>query len=84
MLHLIGDKGLEVIGEMFHRLDASPAADPGTQAPTDAQLGPATQTLKYWGAPRAVGKLDIEALVRQAQRVAGIIVMKCAVGDTLV
>jgi uncharacterized membrane protein len=58
--------------------------DLARQAAASAQQEPATQTLKYSGAPRTIAKLDIEALVRMAQTVRGIIVMKCAVGDTLV
>src|SRR5271157_6097953 len=86
VLHLIGDKGRMVIGEMFRHLDEKTVATnkPGRKAADSAQLGPATQTLKYSGEPRTITKLDINALVCQAQRAKGVIVMMCAVGDTLV
>ena len=35
------------------------------------QLGPVKQTLTYSGEPRAIARLDIDALVRQAQRAVG-------------
>jgi uncharacterized membrane protein len=86
VLHLIGDKGRVVIGEMFGHLDEQTVATnkAGRKAADSAQLGPATQTLKYSGEPRTIAKLDINALVRQAQRAKGVIVMMCAVGDTVV
>jgi uncharacterized membrane protein len=57
---------------------------PRTRDAVTAQLGAATQTLRYSGEPRTIAKLDIAALVRQAQRAQGVIVLTCAVGDTLV
>jgi uncharacterized membrane protein len=47
-------------------------------------LGPVIQTIKYSGDPRAIVTFDIEALVQQARAAEAIIVMTCAVGDTLV
>jgi uncharacterized membrane protein len=86
VLHLTGDKGREVIRDMFGRFDGNRIAMrvPRKQDAVTAQLGAATQTLRYSGEPRTIAKLDIAALVRQAQRAQGVIVLTCAVGDTLV
>ena len=86
VLHLTGDKGRMVISEMFRHLDEKPVTkdELGRKATDGAQLGPVTQTLKYSGEPRTIAKLNINSLVRQAQRAKGVIVMMCAVGDTLV
>jgi hypothetical protein len=85
VLHLIGDQGRAVIGEMFHGLgDASLAPHPVKSAASTARLGRLTQTVKYFGKPRAVAKLDVDSLVALARESRGTIVMACAVGDTLV
>jgi uncharacterized membrane protein len=82
---LIGDRGRQVINDMFRSLDEK--AHSGTVpalGPENTRLGPATQALNYTGAPHTVAKLDIHALADQAERTGGLIVMKCVVGDTLV
>jgi uncharacterized membrane protein len=86
VLRLTGDKGREVIRDMFGCPDGKPTAaqPPGKGAAAAVQLGPVTQTVRYSGEPRTIRKLDIEALIRQAQWAGGVIVMTCAVGDTLV
>jgi uncharacterized membrane protein len=85
VLYLIGDKGREVIREMFRRLDEAPSAAQRKWKANggDAHLGPVSQTLKYSGDPRTITRLEIAMLVREAERVNGVIVMDCAVGDTL-
>ena len=86
VLHFIGDKGREVIRETFQRLVAHSVQ--GEESETThiegAQLGRPTQMLRYSGYPRIIARLDMDALARQAQLANGIIVMTCAVGDTLV
>jgi uncharacterized membrane protein len=86
VLQLIGDKGRDVIREMFLHLDDGPLQEwiGVGGAPDEAELGPVSQTVKYSGEPRAIARFDIEALVRQARQAEAIIVMTCAVGDTLV
>jgi uncharacterized membrane protein len=85
VLHLLGDQGRAVIGEMFRGLEDAPAAAHGAESPAStAQLGRVTQTLKYFGKPRTVAKLDVDSLVALAREARGTIVMACAVGDTLV
>ena len=63
---------------------AYPRRTSGKDAAEAAQLGAATQTLRYSGEPRAIAKLNIESLVRQGRQAQGAIVMACAVGDTVV
>jgi uncharacterized membrane protein len=85
VLHLIGDRGRDVIGDMFK--NAGPAAlanDVAHRVADPARLGSCTQRLIYSGRPRTITEFDIDALVRHAARVDGVIVMTCAVGDTLV
>src|SRR3954447_7603106 len=86
VLHVIGDNGRAVIRDMFRRLDekASGRTSPAQQACGVARLGPVVQRLKYFAAPRTIAKFDLDDLVRQAERVDGVIVMACGVGDTLV
>ena len=85
VLHLVGDQGRAVIADMFRRLTEASAA---TRAPEGAagyaRLGRATQTVKYFGKPRTIARLDVDALVALARQAGGTIVMACAVGDTLV
>jgi uncharacterized membrane protein len=86
VLQLTGDRGRQVIRDMFGPLKGKPAAPNRSQnaSAAAAELGPVTQILMYSGTPRAVANLDIPALVGEAQRAGGIIVMMSAVGDTLV
>ncbi len=85
VLHLLGDQGRAVIAEMFRRLDdASAAPHPAKSAARTVRLGRVTQTVKYFGKPRTVAKLDVDSLVALARQGQGTIIMACAVGDTLV
>jgi uncharacterized membrane protein len=86
VLHQVGDKGRDVIREMFQRLDQRPAGEwkLGAGSADEPLLGATILILNYSGAPRAVAELDIASLVLQAQQADGVIVMACAVGDTLV
>jgi uncharacterized membrane protein len=86
VLQQIGDKGREVIRDMFLHLDRRPAGEwvGGRGGLDDDDLGPVIQTVKYCGQPRAITKFDIDALVQQARAAEAVIVLTCAVGDTLV
>ena len=86
VLHVIGDKGREVIRETFQRLDekAKSQSKRGRETGNVSELGPVVQTLRYFAAPRTIAKFDIDDLVRQAQQAGAVIVMACGVGDTLV
>ncbi len=85
VLHLVGDRGRAVSGEMFRRLDdasAVPRVPEG--AARTAQLGHPAQAVVYFGKHRTIAKVDVGSLVVLAQRAGGTIVMACAVDDTLV
>ena len=86
VLHFVGQQGREVIRAMFPRLDTPAGATPESwrTAIEDVQRRPVTQTLRYSGEPQTVTRFQITALVRQAQTADAVIVMECAVGDTLV
>jgi uncharacterized membrane protein len=85
VLHLVGDQGRAVIGDMYRRLDDKSAASRAPEATADrARLGRATQTVQYFGKPRTIARLDVGALVALARQAGGTIAMACAVGDTLV
>jgi uncharacterized membrane protein len=86
VLHVVGDRGREVIRETFRRLDeqVKDQSKRGQETRNVSKLGPAVQTLRFLNAPRTIAKFDIDDLVRQAQRAEGVIVMACGVGDTLV
>ena len=86
VLHVIGDKGREVIRETFQHLDekAKNQSKRGPETGDASELGPVVQTLRYFAAPRTITKFDTDNLVRQAQQAGAVIVMACGVGDTLV
>ncbi len=85
VLQVIGQKGREVIGEMFPRLDTAAGARPASWAVAagQARQRPLTQTLHYSGDPRAIASFDVDALVQQARAADAVVVMECAVGDVL-
>ncbi len=85
VLHLIGQRGREVIRAMFPRLDEAGGAAPQSwrKAAEEARQRPITQTLRYSGDPSTVARFQADALVRQAEEADAVIVMECAVGDTL-
>jgi uncharacterized membrane protein len=86
VLQLIGQKGREVIQDMFPRLDAQAGTKPQSWsiAAEQARQRPVVQTLHYSGEPRTIARFDIDALVEQARTADAVIVMECAVGDALV
>lgn len=86
VLYLIGQRGREVIRAMFPRLDAPTSTIPESwRAMVEAaQQRLVTQTLRYSGEPLTLTRFEIAALVRQAQATDAVIVLACAVGDTLV
>ncbi len=82
VLQLIGNRGRLVIQEMLETLGQRPAlevkADRG-----NAPVGPISQTVTYSGSPRTITKLEIDALIQHARQAGAVIVMACAVGETL-
>lgn len=84
VLHLIGDNGRAVIEAMFRDFPQAPGAVlTGREGAGQGDLGPVSQKVEYSGPPRTIAEFDTFALVQQAQRAGGVIVMTCAVGDTL-
>ncbi len=85
VLHFIGQQGREVIRAMFPCLGTTGDAAPESWQTADEaiQQRPITQTLRYSGEPVTLTRFHIGALVRQAQAADALIVMECAVGDTL-
>jgi len=86
VLAVIGRRGREVIGEMFPRLDelGSAPRPSWNEALEAARRRPLTQTLTHATEPRTITHLDIDALVRLASASDAVIVLECAVGDSLV
>ena len=86
VLHFVGQQGRAVIRAMFPRLDTPVPAAPESwrRAAEEARQRPVTQTLRYSGEPMTLARFQIGALIQQAQAVDAVIVMECAVGDTLV
>jgi len=83
VLQSIGDKGREVIREIFDELERRPAMHQA-EAASIPSSDLASQTLVHSGRPRTIARLDIGALVQQAKQHDAVIVMDSSVGDTLV
>jgi uncharacterized membrane protein len=85
VLHVIGNIGRKVIREMSERLDEKQDGDIKSESGSDAVPASdlAARTLKYFGQPRTIASFDIDRLVRLGQRAEGVIVLACAVGDTI-
>jgi uncharacterized membrane protein len=83
VLHVIGNDGRHVIREMFRRLDEKADCEWKIGSEKVPEFDSAAQTLTYFGAPRTIAKVDIDRLVRLGQRAGGVIVLACAVGDTV-
>ena len=86
VLRIVGDKGRQVIHETYGLLTAGATRDDIKALRVRAgQIcsGAPLQTLRYEGAPRSVASFDIAGFVRLAQSADAVIVMACAVGDTV-
>lgn len=85
VLQFIGKRGRQVVRQTFPLLEAGAAEKVALLSSTaeDVQNLPVSQTLTYSGEPKAVGAFDVKALVRLAAKADAVIVMECAVGDTL-
>jgi uncharacterized membrane protein len=83
-LRLIGKKGRAVIAEMYPQLDRSGSEhDDPIELIENARKGPVTQTVRYFGEPLTIAKLDIPNLVGIAEQAGAVIEITRAVGDTL-
>jgi uncharacterized membrane protein len=84
-LHLIGDRGREIINKTFKHLDdRRTGARTGGETFEAGTLAAVTQIVRYTGIPRVIGDFDIAGLVRLASEAGAVIEMSCAVGDTIV
>jgi uncharacterized membrane protein len=85
VLQYIGKGGRQVVRETFPLLDGRAAERVAlwSSAAEDVQNLPISQILYYIGEPKAVAAFDVGALARLATEADAIIVMECAVGDTL-
>jgi uncharacterized membrane protein len=85
VLQIVGKKGRQVVRATLPRIDGQSGDEIVAlrKQAEAARAGAPTQTLQYHGAPQAVTRFDVAALVRQATAAQGVIVMECAVGDTL-
>jgi uncharacterized membrane protein len=82
VLASIGENGRAVIKTMFPRLPSGrAAAEISRMAVPD---GPVTQVLTYGGSPRAITRFVAPELTALARTADAVIVMECAVGDTIV
>jgi uncharacterized membrane protein len=85
VLYSIGDGGRNVIKASYPALNRSREDTRATaQPPRKIDAGSLTQMLKYSGPPLTVTSIDIARLVGQAEKMHGVIILSCAVGDTIV
>jgi uncharacterized membrane protein len=84
VLQFIGNKGRDVIAES-HQNSATQRAEPKADhdAARPQAFGPVSQIVAYSETPKAITSLDPDALVASARQAGAVIVMACAVGDTL-
>jgi len=82
VLRIVGERGRQVIAEMYRPL----IGDGCDRTPSDcgltASLGPVTQTITYTGGPQAIASFDTTTLMRLAESIGGVIELDYAVGDT--
>lgn len=86
VLAFAGEEGRVVIDRMYPPPRPAGAPEPATSSrdaePAD-DLPPLASTLTHQGAPAVVQALDTDALVGEAVRAGGVIVMATGVGDTV-
>ena len=80
VLAYVGEQGREIIREMYPPLeDATGELKP----PEPKPAGPWVQSLTYAGPPLVVAALDVPALVAVAKAAGGLVVVRFAVGSTV-
>lgn len=80
VLQLLGDSGREVVASTYRQVPWSAA---GKTTPLQQHGAAPAQTIRHIGSPQSVVSIDIARLVDEARRMDSLIVMECAVGDTL-
>jgi uncharacterized membrane protein len=85
ILQYVGDKARVVIAGMLPRLEGPQAAAIAALRQKAAELHAQTpsQRVVYDGVPLSIAHFRIDDLVRRAREARGVIVMTCAVGDTV-
>ena len=80
VLAYVGDRGREIIADMYPPLeDATGVLRP----PEPKPAGPWVQVLTYKGPPQVVAALDVPGLVAAARSAGGLVVVRFAVGSTV-
>ncbi|ULK96271.1 DUF2254 domain-containing protein [Bradyrhizobium sp. I71] len=80
VLQSLGDSGREVIASTYQEVQSSTAASAGP-APRHSEV-PAL-AIRHVGNPQSVTSIDVAKLVGLGRRMDGLVVLECAVGDTL-
>lgn len=83
VLREVGRQGRAVIRTLFERIPEGGMIAPGS-AVEDRQLPPPVRRLTYSGEPRVITRIDVARLIRLAEAADAVVVLECAVGDTLV
>ena len=85
VLRFVGDTGRDVIRETYGPRDMAGIGMPASlqQQAAIVLAGSAGQSLQYTGPPRAIVHIDRDVLVGIARNAEAVIVLQCAVGDTL-
>jgi len=85
VLYYIGQRGRQVISEVYPSLATTEVARQGFVEPSNQEMPklPVMQTVTHTGAPMVIAAYSVPALVSLATRAGGVIVMPYAVGDTL-
>jgi uncharacterized membrane protein len=81
VLQALGDTGREVIGRTYQTVAWSTS---GKEQTTHQQYDTTPLTVRHLGNPQSVTSIDIAKLAVYARRMDGLIVVECAVGDTLI
>jgi uncharacterized membrane protein len=82
VMRSVGDKGRRVVVQLYpSSIESTATCGPSSLA---APTTPVSQSVTYTGQPMAIASYDVRTLVMLARRAGGVIVMKRAVGDTLI
>jgi uncharacterized membrane protein len=82
VLQLLGDEGREVIGDTYRGV-ARAVPPSSAEANRRSPPGSFALTIKHEGKPCVVTRIEIDGLVEQARQADCLIIVDCAVGDTL-
>lgn len=82
VLHILGDTGRDVIRSTYRSQQRSAVGKADERRPQHLPDAP-TLAIRHMAKPQAVTSIDIEQLVEHARQMDGAILVKCAVGDTL-